>query len=137
MTTPSAQTRTWTLDVSPGPKVLTANEVRRMHWRAQAARVKTWREYAYLAALESRVPACGRIEVELIGQAPDRRIRDESNLMPTMKACVDGLVDAGVVPGDDKRYVRELMPRIVEPPVKGWRLYLKITDLGVTESEAS
>lgn len=42
----------------------------------------------------------------------DRRRRDPSNLMPTQKAVVDGLVDAGVVPDDCPPFVTEWMPTI-------------------------
>lgn len=36
---------------------------------------------------------------------PNNRIRDCHNLTPTAKPAIDGLVDAGVLPDDDDRYV--------------------------------
>ena len=35
----------------------------------------------------------------------DRLRRDQDNLVPTLKPCIDGLVDAGVIPDDTPEYV--------------------------------
>lgn len=36
---------------------------------------------------------------------PNNRIRDSHNLSPVAKAAIDGIVAAGVLPGDDDRHV--------------------------------
>ena len=36
---------------------------------------------------------------------PDRRRRDRHNLAPTVKAMMDGLIDAGLLPDDADRYL--------------------------------
>nr|WP_303769103.1 hypothetical protein [Schaalia odontolytica] len=36
---------------------------------------------------------------------PDRRRRDRHNLAPTIKAMLDGLIDAGLLPDDADRYL--------------------------------
>lgn len=48
----------------------------------------------------------GRCEVNLLLRPADRRLRDPDNLAEVVKAMVDGLVAAGVLPADDWRYVR-------------------------------
>lgn len=56
------------------------------------------------------------------------RIADPINLTPTQKACVDGLVaDYGLTPGDDPRYVTDLMPFIHPQSTTGkGQLWLEI-----------
>ena len=44
-----------------------------------------------------------------------RSTTHSDNLVPTFKALVDGLVDAGVVPDDDDDHVERLMPTITAP----------------------
>ena len=44
-----------------------------------------------------------RVEVEFA--YPDRRRRDRSNLAPTVKALMDGLIDAGLLPDDADRFL--------------------------------
>lgn len=61
---------------------------------------------------------CGRVAVTLHYQQPDRRRRDEDNLVATSKPCCDGLVDAGLVSDDTQDIMPKGMP-ILHPPVKG------------------
>lgn len=56
-------------------------------------------------------------------------------LAPTVKAIEDGLVDAGVVPDDDPRYVQPT-PAVIDPPTThlprslgGRRLYLIVREV--------
>jgi crossover junction endodeoxyribonuclease RusA len=46
----------------------------------------------------------------------DARRRDPHNLAPTVKAIVDGLVDAGVWPDDTDTWVIVLDPRFTKVP---------------------
>lgn len=96
---------------------LSANQ-RFGHWAQRAKIVKAVRQEGMVRARAARLHPQRHITVRLYYQPRDRRRRDPSNLMPTQKAILDGLVDAGVVPDDCPPYVTEEMPRIVEP-VKG------------------
>lgn len=90
------------------------------HW---AQRAKVVREVRFEASLRARSAGIGRrerIEFELHYQPRDKRRRDRGNLMPTHKACLDGVVDAGVVPDDSPEFVEERMP-VIHPAVKGER----------------
>lgn len=70
----------------------------RLHFRANAERVKFWRELAGLSARGlGRYPA-GRVVI--VYRFPDDARREVSNLQSTSKAIVDGLVDAGIFPDD-------------------------------------
>lgn len=63
-------------------------------------------------------------------RAPDMRRRDADNLAPTLKACQDALVTAGVIHEDSWITVPESRQRI-HPPIKGQpgALWLEIEEL--------
>lgn len=87
---------------------LTENQ--RLHWRERARRVKDVRATARL--LTARLRGQGRVEVELIWVVADARRRDADNIVPTLKALCDGMVDAGVVPDDTPQFMVKHMPVI-------------------------
>lgn len=107
-----------------GKPALTANQ--RMHWAAKARLVAAVRESFAWRVRADRVEPQSHVTVQLHYQPQDRRRRDPSNLMPTQKACVDGLVDAGVVPDDTPKFVTELMPVIHEPDGGRKRMWLTV-----------
>ena len=87
-------------------KLITAND--KLHWAARARLTKQIRQWGYLLGREGEgVARLGlthaRVEVEFA--YPDRRRRDRSNLSPTVKALMDGLIDAGLLPDDADRFL--------------------------------
>ena len=65
------------------------------------------------------------ISVQMVWIVPDRRRRDEENIVATLKPYCDGLVDAGLVPDDTPQFMVKHMPRIVY--VKGdSRVYFEV-----------
>ena len=96
---------------------LSAND--RRHWRAQAARVAEVRAFVREAvawANTDKWPSGGdHVVVTLTYYPRDRRRRDADNLVPTLKACCDGLVDAGVAADDTPDLMTKHMPVIAEP----------------------
>lgn len=94
---------------------LTANQ--RLHW---AHKAKITAEIRDLAAWQAkRVPPMTRCRVDLIWKVRDSRRRDVDNVVPTLKAICDGIVDAGVVPDDTPQYMDKRMPQIVRVPNGG------------------
>jgi Holliday junction resolvase RusA-like endonuclease len=89
---------------------LTANQ--RMHWRKKASITKDVRRATSLAA--ARYPALGKCRVTLTWLVVTNHRRDADNVVPTLKAMCDGLVDAGVVTDDTPDQMDKLMPRIVK-----------------------
>lgn len=71
----------------------------------RAAIVKEWREAFCLLAKEAKIPPLSRIQVYAWPVLRDRRVQDVGSCSPAVKSAIDGLVDAGVVPDDDPRYV--------------------------------
>ncbi len=95
---------TWTADIRlAAGDVLTSNQ--RLHYYARSSRVRSIREVAAATARLTRAPHLTRARITITIAFPDRRRRDTHNLMPTAKAIVDGLVDAGLLPDDDHRHL--------------------------------
>lgn len=86
--------------------LLTAND--KPHWARKAALTKQLRRWGYLLAREGQGVAhlhLTRARVEFEFAYPDRRRRDRHNLAPTVKALMDGLIDAGMLPDDSDRFL--------------------------------
>ena len=100
------------LDV-PATEVLTSNQ--RLHWGERARRTRALRWRATLAYREAGKP---RLEVAHLTARltyRDRRRRDVHNIMPTLKACVDGVVAAGLLPDDNHKHLVGPDIRVAEP----------------------
>lgn len=119
----------------PRNLILTANQ--RMHWRKKAQRTKAIRE---LAAVHTRASKPAPMQaahclVELTW--PTRHRRDAHNLMPTIKACIDGIVDAKLLPDDSDKHLTgpDLRPAAEPRQMDGFAVYLtfNFTSTGGTE----
>ncbi|QNE90272.1 hypothetical protein H0194_04660 [Corynebacterium incognita] len=95
---------------------LTANQrLRRMQ---EAKIVKQVRHEACVRAKFMRLPHVKHIRVELHYRPRDKRRRDADNIVPTLKALCDGLVDAGIVDDDTPEFMDKRMP-IIHPSIPG------------------
>jgi crossover junction endodeoxyribonuclease RusA len=119
-----------TVELAQPSRTMSMND--RLHWRARHRLTKAWRNAAHVAALEQlgtspsarrRQPCMVRIDFPV--RAPGAR-RDPHNLAPTIKACIDGLVDAGVWSDDTDEFVVVLDPRFhkAEQPAPLVRIHL-------------
>ena len=77
----------------------------RPHWRTRARITKQLRAETATLARAHRVGRHQRIHVELVYRPAYARHRDADNTVPTLKPCIDGLVDAGVIPDDTPEHV--------------------------------
>lgn len=102
----------WTLDLPFDRPPLMANG--RESWRVRARRTKEIRWAAFCLAREAKVPRLGRAVVTLHWYPATKRRRDDTGPAPTVKAAVDGLVDAGVFADDTHDIVTH---RVVIEPV--------------------
>lgn len=91
------------------PRELSPNA--RVHWAKKARAVKYYRTLACVVARNQgrRDRVWDRAEVVTVWYLPDRRRRDPDNLMASLKAAWDGIVDAQII-SDDKQL-------IIHPPV--------------------
>lgn len=69
-------------------------------WRAKADPVKEARKLGRLLAFNAKAKLTGRVEVSYSFFVGDRRRRDEANMIHHCKPIIDGVVDAGAIPGD-------------------------------------
>lgn len=86
--------------------LLTAND--KLHWARRASLTKQLRRWGYFLGREGRGVEClrlARARVVFEVAYPDRRRRDRHNLAPTIKAVLDGLIDAGLLPDDSDGYL--------------------------------
>lgn len=87
-----------------GLELVTAND--RHHFMKKARIVAGIRNAAGWQAKVCRIPGLDRARIDAVYCPPSNRVRDAANLHPAVKAAIDGIVtDAGVLPGDDDRYV--------------------------------
>lgn len=81
----------------------------------RAKLTKEWREgFAWLAKFE-KVPEMRWISVTVQPYQKGGRLQDVGACNPAVKAAIDGLVDAGVLPDDSPEFVKSL---IFLPPKK-------------------
>lgn len=86
------------------------------HWRKRHTLTAAWRTRAAWAAKVARLPAIpGPVHVTGTIHRENARVYDLDGVVPTLKACVDGCRDAGVLAGDDFRAIPVLTVRAGEP----------------------
>ena len=104
---------TYRLDLPYTRPPLTENQ--RLTWAPKARITKQVRATTAWLARAAHIPTVDYCTVTLYWAPSKRRIRDTENPTPTLKACADGIVDAGVVKDDDPQYMGKELPVILEP----------------------
>jgi len=100
----------WILDFDYQTKPIDPNGSRGNH-HAHARKVRGVRKAAHDAA--DGIPPLGRFRAQLTWFVFSNGRRDPINLSPTIKAMVDGLIDAGLALDDTANYVDTPTARIV------------------------
>jgi crossover junction endodeoxyribonuclease RusA len=125
--------RTFTIALPAGLKLLSLNG--REHWSERARRTESLKKAAWAMTLQAKIPRLDRVSVVVEYQPPDHRRRDADNPAPSAKACIDGIVAAGVLTDDAcPRYVTGIQSTIGEPYPKG-RLVIHLTEVLPLEPE--
>jgi crossover junction endodeoxyribonuclease RusA len=112
----AVKTRQWVLELPYTKPPLSLND--RMHWARKAKLARELRRWTRVLADAHNIPRLTHARVELHYHPRDRRRRDADNLYATVKPCVDGLRDAGVIDDDDMAHVTHLQP-VIEPATGG------------------
>lgn len=121
--------RRWQIEL-PITKPMSLNF--RTHYMVKAKLTREMRQAAKEIIDLYEIPPLEHLTAGLFYSPRDARVRDPINLVPTLKACEDALQDCSlrpkspdgrrcihdgpcnrVVPNDDPRYVRSLMPEIL------------------------
>lgn len=94
----------------------------RLHWSKRAAVTRNIR-WVTRSLSGMQVPkGIARGEVRLVWEVADKRRRDAAAANPTLKAVVDGLVDAGVFNDDHYRIIKRAYCEIERGEVPGVRV---------------
>ena len=94
--------RAWQLPDLVGTR-LTSNQ--RPHWSTRARITAEWRALAATQARSARIPPLDRALIVVHWIPATRHRHDPCNAYPMIKASVDGIVDAGVLPDDDAAHL--------------------------------
>ena len=83
------------------------------HWRTRGRGAKELREWAFMAAMEKNAPMMqAPVRVShtwyMAKRGPDDCYRpiDAGNAQASLKAAIDGLVDAKLIPGDNHKQLK-------------------------------
>ena len=93
-----------TIVLTPPCAFINSND--RLHHHAKAKLTRAWRDLAMEETWDQvGQPSYARARIVIAFRFPTNHRREVSNLHPTAKAIVDGLVDAGVLPDDDDGHI--------------------------------
>lgn len=112
----------------------------RGHWAKRAQLTRAWRHAAGFTARRHKIPRFESAHIIATIHKATGRGYDASNLQPTLKAIVDGLVDAGVLDDDDNSRLIGPDARMGEKIPVNPGVMLTITPMGQgdgTESPAA
>jgi hypothetical protein len=97
------QIRHWTIEYLARP--VTMNSTRsRTHWSVQREHVTEWRTAGWGLAKQAKIPHLERARFEVVPFGPGRA-QDPANCAPSVKAMIDGLIDANILDDDDGEHV--------------------------------
>lgn len=92
------------------PRGYELNANQRLHWSVKARRTSFLRLESWAQVVSSRnptilAPFAHRVRCIVDVSWPNKRRRDVHNIMPTVKACIDGIVDSGLLVDDSDKYL--------------------------------
>lgn len=94
----------WELSYNKRP--WTTNAERNWHHHKRAKYVKEWREEFCKLALAADIPRLEYMFIEATPNLADRKFQDTAACNPAVKAAIDGIVDAGVIPDDSQEWLK-------------------------------
>jgi hypothetical protein len=110
-------------------RVRSINSERSTHWSKRAKDAENWRAAFWARGLEQGVRfGSVNITAEIVQKRP---LADCGNGMPSVKAAIDGLIDARVLIDDSPEYVRSITMIAPRPPQPG-----EVESLTITLEEA-
>lgn len=106
-------------------KVVSLNAERSAHWTKRHELTQSWREAFYFLALQARHdPFEKPVVITAQPYQAKNTLADAGNALPSVKAGVDGIVDAGLLPDDSPDWVSALLLMAPKRGDDGLVLYL-------------
>ncbi len=96
---------TYTIRLAHMKPPMTSNGQRRAHWAEVRGAKREVERDVFWSARNAKIRVTPPVEVFVTWYAPDARVRDSDACGPFLKAALDALVEAEIIPGDDHRYV--------------------------------
>lgn len=123
------------LEIPAPARMITMNWERGANHFTKAAVVASWRLAAKVAAWETKIGSYDRVDIECWPSQKRGVLADTGSHFPVLKACVDGLVDAGVLPDDRGAEVASVT---MHAPVRGPDgIRLSVAECVATNEEAA
>lgn len=97
--------REWTLTVRDRPRSLNAE--RTAHWTLHSVQTANERRAWFVEARNAKVPPLAAVTITAQPNYAEGQ-QDTGNCYPTIKAAIDGLVDAGIIADDTGEYVHSI-----------------------------
>lgn len=95
-----------TYTIAKRPWTLNAERRGSTHWSATRAMTAEWRQWFWVLGVQSKARMhSAHVEIEVAMKAP---LQDTGNCYGSVKAALDGLVDAGVLPDDTPAHILSL-----------------------------
>jgi hypothetical protein len=88
--------------------LMSLNGERKVHRMTRAEAVRQWRVDAGWSAKAAHLPHLERVSIVAQPFQRFHVLADAGNHLPSIKAAIDGLVDVGVLDGDDGKHVTSL-----------------------------
>jgi hypothetical protein len=98
--------KTWTLTLEQRP--WTTNSERAGNRWQRADNVKTWRNAFCILARNQKIPTLKQCDIIVEVYQKGGRLQDVAACNPAVKAAIDGLVDAKVMPDDSPAYLQSI-----------------------------
>jgi crossover junction endodeoxyribonuclease RusA len=97
----------YTIDIPAADEWLSTNH--RWHWAKRAKTTRAWRHATCWRTVAAKLPRLtGRVAITATIHRTDTRRADAHNRLPTIKAAIDGVVDAGLIRDDSDQFIASL-----------------------------
>lgn len=111
------------------PPMSYLNSNQRLHWATKARRTRAIRDAAAWATKALRQAPMGAVEITAVIHPKTNRRFDPHNLQPTVKAAIDGIVDARLIADDDSSRLVSVAFRAGEKDPAGTRIDLIVKEV--------
>ena len=116
------------IEMPAGKKLINVNDKElRKNYLLRNSLTASLRDTSEQIAREMKIPPQDKVRVRAFYYYPDNHVRDPGNYAPSVKAMIDGIRLAGVIPNDNDKYLTDDGILRGYPNVPGGQLVLVVT----------